>query len=509
MAVREIVFELRARADKLEGDFDKAKDKTKKLGDTLDKSANRRLSQFNEKSEKARQILTAMGGTMGGVAGQATYYAGTLGFMAERFTITEVAAVGLIGGLALLGYSLRDTEFAKEMLGTESRELRKEIDKQVIALDGLISKYADSIEGLSEAGRQFKRAGKSIAQLRKEQEKLLALEGKIRESTAYNPRAALANAKALSGVTKSLKDVNEQIDKLERKTGVTMIMGSLDAITKAARKAIVEAEREKDRSSARAKDKAAKGAQSEAEAEERRRLEIQREFARWRKMDTMQQTSERRAIIAQAEQAEAIGKEQSRQREIARNRAMLQIMSQDERRLVDMKIAMHADASNQMIGIAVNLMAALAENGLKGAMEYASAQLKGLAIEATWKALYALAEAYLFSATYQYKSAAEAKAAASHYAAVAVGAGAAAAVTGAVGGISGGGGGQGTGRVGAGSFGGSGVPESSSGGEPKEQKFTLYVAGPAYFGRDADQEIYKAAERGKSAMNPGLPQGKI
>lgn len=49
----------------------------KSAGFVTDKTG-RALSQLNEKTEKARQVLTTFGGAMGGAAGQAVYYGGTL-----------------------------------------------------------------------------------------------------------------------------------------------------------------------------------------------------------------------------------------------------------------------------------------------------------------------------------------------------------------------------------------------------------------------------------------------
>jgi len=53
--------------------------KTAKTGGTMvDQNMGRAMSQFNEKTEKGRQLMTAFGGTLGAVGGQATYYAGSV-----------------------------------------------------------------------------------------------------------------------------------------------------------------------------------------------------------------------------------------------------------------------------------------------------------------------------------------------------------------------------------------------------------------------------------------------
>lgn len=55
-----------------------AKETGKKAGGMVTEQTGKALSQLNEKTEKGRQLLTTFGGAMGGVAGQAVYYGGTL-----------------------------------------------------------------------------------------------------------------------------------------------------------------------------------------------------------------------------------------------------------------------------------------------------------------------------------------------------------------------------------------------------------------------------------------------
>lgn len=91
--------------------------------------AGRSLSQFNEKTEKGRQLLVAFGGAVGGAAGNVVYYAGTLSYVIGRFKVWELAIMAVtavIGGLVWALTRASDEEKKwNDYIASSSTELKK------------------------------------------------------------------------------------------------------------------------------------------------------------------------------------------------------------------------------------------------------------------------------------------------------------------------------------------------------------------------------------------------
>lgn len=148
--VNEVITKLTAD-DKTKQGVDSAKNNISSLGDTAKKTGEkmsgfvseqtgRNLSQFNEKTEKGRQLLTAFGGAVGGAAGNVVYYTGTLSYVVGRFSALELAAMGVlavIGGLAwaFTRASEEEEKAARTMKfhGETMKGLREEIKRVVEA----------------------------------------------------------------------------------------------------------------------------------------------------------------------------------------------------------------------------------------------------------------------------------------------------------------------------------------------------------------------------------------
>jgi len=120
-----------------------------KTGTFVSEGMGRSMSQFNEKTEKARQLMTAFGGTLGEVAGQATYYAGTLSYVAGRFKKMELGIMGAIGAITTLGVSFYKlaTEQISAVLGNIG-ELTKEIDSLTASVEKMYESQLNAFLGL-------------------------------------------------------------------------------------------------------------------------------------------------------------------------------------------------------------------------------------------------------------------------------------------------------------------------------------------------------------------------
>lgn len=111
----------------------------------------RQLGAFNEKTEKGRQLMTAFGGTLGGVAGQATYFAGTIGYVIGKFSIWELSIMAVIGGIAVLGtkmYEIATRDF--KAIEEATKKYREETDKLTKSINDMYDAEVKRQRGLSE-----------------------------------------------------------------------------------------------------------------------------------------------------------------------------------------------------------------------------------------------------------------------------------------------------------------------------------------------------------------------
>jgi len=121
----------------------------------VSEQAGRSLSQFNEKTEKGRQLLVAFGGAVGGAAGNVVYYAGTLSYVVGRFKLWELAIMAVtavIGGLVwmLTRQSEQEKEWNKRL-----ETSKKRLDQLTASVDQFIAAQNQNIEGWSAAERKL------------------------------------------------------------------------------------------------------------------------------------------------------------------------------------------------------------------------------------------------------------------------------------------------------------------------------------------------------------------
>lgn len=200
------------------------------------------MSQFNEKTEKGRQVLTAFGGALGESGGQVVYYAGTLSYMVGRFTLAEAAIMGGIAAFTMLGIGLYKLihgpmdEFVKktgEMI-TAFEEAQKSFGK-------LIDNMMIKLEGLTKFETQILKARRELHKIDIQR---LEVMQKITELETSGSMPAIKQRFKLEDHLKKLNKLyDDQVEKMrELKTAQDLALPPLVGITppdvsKAAKKA--------------------------------------------------------------------------------------------------------------------------------------------------------------------------------------------------------------------------------------------------------------------------------
>lgn len=108
--------------DRTKAGLQKTKQNVKRAAEEVGRSTSmmvsdatgRKLTQFNERTERMRQVLMLSGNAAGTAAAQITYYGGSVSYLIGRLGPLEWAIMGVGGALALLGATLlKETEAEK------------------------------------------------------------------------------------------------------------------------------------------------------------------------------------------------------------------------------------------------------------------------------------------------------------------------------------------------------------------------------------------------------------
>jgi len=146
-----------------------------KMGGMLGDNVRKKLGAFNEKTEKGRQLVTAFAGTtgMGGAAGSAIYYGGTLSYVVGRFSAVELAVMATVGSLTALGVAFYQwaTGPGKEALEM-MEDLTSEMEKQVKKTQDLIDNYWLEVEGLNKWEKAARETSHTLSTLSNEMAKI-------------------------------------------------------------------------------------------------------------------------------------------------------------------------------------------------------------------------------------------------------------------------------------------------------------------------------------------------
>jgi hypothetical protein len=127
------------------------------------------MSQTNERTEKARQMLMLFGSAAGNAAGQAVYFGGTILYIVGQFRLWQLAGMGAVAAVVALGAAIHQMVNGPVIKANE--EIKKQID-QTRALNKEFEKFAerqlDARHGTTEFEKQIRRARMAERDLTKE-----------------------------------------------------------------------------------------------------------------------------------------------------------------------------------------------------------------------------------------------------------------------------------------------------------------------------------------------------
>lgn len=201
---------------------------------------SKQMSAFNERTERARQLMVAFGGTLGAAGGQATYYAGTILYIYGMFSKMQLVIMGGIGAIAALGKAMYDAASGP------LNDMREGLKKAAEEAGQLADNLADSAEQaiLSAAGwskwdikilgarRQLAEVTEHLTDLEAERNKLAIEAGWIGEAAAGKldeelmaARAKKAALELAIGAAKMAHMIEKARAEIDRATGSTITAG--------------------------------------------------------------------------------------------------------------------------------------------------------------------------------------------------------------------------------------------------------------------------------------------
>jgi len=457
--------------------------------------AGRAMSQFNEKTEKGRQLLTTFGGAMGGVAGETVYYAGTLSYVIGRFSLWELGIMAVVAAIGALVWVLTDATEETEALEKASERAAKFIVKLRDSVDDLaessrrqlnnMDAYSIAIDKTSKTVDMYKESIDGLTTLIKEEEK----ESLHRSDEYYfrlNKRAQMENElKEVEAEHARLKVI--QLDHYNAK----------EAEFSADQKRRWEEEKKRDEE--RARKERERGARTGA-----RDTGYKMRFGEGGEIDiAAAMEADARAVA----KWEADNERRKLSLELAARNAEVQAFADAEARknailqqAYDYRMSMVDQYSGMVIGV-LGAMAA-AEEGQ--AMAAAGAQLKALGLTNLWEGLTEGARSLAALAMWDYKGFVLHGTAALEHGAIAAALGAGGAAMSSVGG-----GGRGGGAAASTA---ANLPQSQAGGRKDEAQgttYNFYIGGSQILGSDADRIFADGAQRHITSQSPGRADRKL
>jgi len=260
--------------DRTKPGLDKVKQSVTKASATMNRSPiigdkqQQAMRAFNEKTEKGRQMLTAFGGVMGGAAGQAVYYGGTLSYILAMFKPWEAALMAVIAAVAGLVYWInQETEAEKAW-----RKEREEAEKLSKKMADRLQNYWDQIKNVSAREKDMIEIRKKLNPLEQRYSEL------IRRKAFWQERFDALTAKGSSVADKAAKLLSATNQELLQ---VVATMNPLQQLLKGIQVADAVLEKQ-------AKDKA-KAAEARQKKEAARQKEIARKAQVARQMELYEQ----------------------------------------------------------------------------------------------------------------------------------------------------------------------------------------------------------------------------
>lgn len=128
----------------------------------VSKDAGMAMSQFNEKTEKGRQVLTAFGGAVGGAAGNVVYYTGTLTYMLGRFNLLEIAVMAGVAAIGALAWAFTSSSAEADAWGKTLDDAKKSTDNLVESINDWIESEKQQREGWTKYEKRLKKVNDEL-----------------------------------------------------------------------------------------------------------------------------------------------------------------------------------------------------------------------------------------------------------------------------------------------------------------------------------------------------------
>ena len=487
---------------------------------------SRRMKSFNEKTEKGRQLMVAMGGVAGAAggamasaSGAATYYAGTILYVVGAFEKLDLIIMASIGTLVALGVGLSKLMFGPLDATIERVEKATKAVNEMAKANNQVARDAiANAAGMSSLDRKRIASNQTMIDLENNLNQLRRERNDLIESGGYANRLHAASIaekikvaqRAYDEGKRSIEQLKEA-DRVERAVAQRRERDQKEERDREAarenRTRLIEGQRRKRRQLIEGQRR-----EQEAIAQDIRNKQIADAFLQveleWQAF--LRNEDRKRAQLAES-QAAAIESfdlaAKQRQRIMDREAEFEDRWYEDQNRRMEAAARQERAVAQQRMEYAsmgatafIDLAMAFAEGNLAAVGE----TLKGMAMEAVaraaWHGIMAIASVF-FAPTETAKHATLA----GMYAAFAATYGAAGTALSAAGG---GGGGGGSAMAAAGGPGGQASGYGTNAPGPREQedggtKTVIYVSGSMIVGRDADREFHRGVHRWDRQQNPG------
>ena len=160
-------------SDQTQAGAAKVEQSTRKLansvGTFVSDKAGKAMSQFNEKTEKGRQLINAFGTAVGGASGQlsgfaanAVYYSGTIGYVIGRFSAWELAIMGTIAAVGALTVAIFSESEAEKQWREHIEKETKATEKLNEELRKLAQQKKETAYGISKSAKLTSEAANKL-----------------------------------------------------------------------------------------------------------------------------------------------------------------------------------------------------------------------------------------------------------------------------------------------------------------------------------------------------------
>jgi hypothetical protein len=361
---------------------------------------------FNEKTERARQLLFMLPGPMGQVAGSAVYMTGTLGAFIGKGSLFEIGIMAMIAALAGLGIAfaaladdeLAATERAMQRLQKESRkttdELNKMYEAQLKSMSGLtdaewtMRKYVSTLEVSNIMLEEEARLQGEL------DEKIAGRDTKVTSFITVYGQEQEIRKKSLGFRERENAQIQKNIELLEKTIKLQRAEAILARADKKLEDAAVKREKEKE---AAAKRWLANRKRAQKEAETNIKRQQKSELARLIAIDDARKAVQKMEIDGERAHQEGMAQireeNENRKMLIAANASALSNQRfeeglKEQEKLKQDHDAVMAEYEMEAKATTVGAIQALVEEGMPGMLRFLAMKMKMKAFEAAAEALW-------------------------------------------------------------------------------------------------------------------------